>query len=169
MIRLIILAVLVISIQATAQTSAQKQKIIYGACTIETLKTEPFSSWYDPNYESYKPDKEVLEKLKNEKLHDITFQVFFGSWCGDSKREVPRFMKLIEEIEYPVKKISLIGVGASDSLLKQSPQHEEAGKGILRVPVFIVYKNEKEIGRITEFPVITLEKDLLAILEAKGQ
>src|SRR5688572_6073468 len=135
------------------------QKIIYGACTIETLKSEPYSLWYNSNYDSYNPNKQVLERLKNEKLQDITFQVFFGSWCGDSKREVPRFIKLMEETGYPLKKITLIGVGGSDSLLKQSPQHEETGKAIFRVPVFIVYKNGNEIGRITEFPVNSLEKD----------
>lgn len=36
---------------------------------------------------------------------------------------------------------------------------------IERVPTFIFYKNESEIGRIIETPVETLEKDILNILK----
>jgi len=58
-------------------------------------------------------------------------------------------------------------VGDSDSLIKQSPQHEEAGKAIFRVPTIIVYKNNVEINRIIEFPVLSLESDIYTILSGK--
>ena len=58
----------------------------------------------------------------------------------------------------------MIALGGSDSLVKQSPRHEEAGLGIFRVPTIIIYENAVESGRINEFPVLSLEKDLLAIL-----
>jgi tetratricopeptide (TPR) repeat protein len=48
--------------------------------------------------------------------------------------------------------------------VKQSPQHEESGLGIFRVPAFIIYRNGIEINRINEFPVFSLEKDMLSIL-----
>ncbi len=54
-----------------------------------------------------------------------------------------------------------------DSTYKQSPSHEERGLEIHRVPDLIVYKNKQESGRIIESPVISLEKDLLAI--ARGE
>ncbi len=82
----------------------------------------------------------------------------------DSKREVPRFLKLLSSIAFPEKKIQLIALGGSDSLVKQSPRHEEEGLGIFRVPTFIIYKNGIEVARINEFPVFSLEKDILAIL-----
>jgi tetratricopeptide (TPR) repeat protein len=91
-------------------------------------------------------------------------QIFLGTWCGDSKREVPRFMKLLNEIGFSANNIEIITVGDSDSLYKQSPQHEEKGLGIFRVPTFIIYKNGIEINRINEYPVNSLEKDLLTII-----
>ena len=78
---------------------------------------------------------------------------------------MPRFLKLLSSISFPENKIQLIGVGTGDSLVKQSPRHEEAGLGIFRVPVFIIYKNGVEMNRINEFPVFTLEKDLMSILK----
>ena len=42
--------------------------------------------------------------------------------------------------------------------------HEEAGRNIVRVPTIIVEQKGAEIGRIIEFPVTSLEKDLLTIL-----
>ncbi len=47
---------------------------------------------------------------------------------------------------------------------KQSPQHEENGRNIIRVPTIIIEDNFKEVGRIVEYPVVSLEKDMLSIL-----
>jgi tetratricopeptide (TPR) repeat protein len=80
---------------------------------------------------------------------------------------VPRFLKLLSAISFPDKKIQLIALGGGDSLVKQSPTHEETGLGIFRVPTFIIYKNGQEINRINEFPVFSLEQDLLTILHEK--
>jgi len=63
-----------------------------------------------------------------------------------------------------MKDLTLVMVGNNDSLYKKSPQHEEAGKNIVRVPTIIVDQKGVEIGRIIEFPVSSLEKDLLTIL-----
>jgi len=149
---------------ATAQTSTEKPKIIYGICTKDSLMAEPFGKWYNTNYDTYQPNAATIANLKKLSFENISIKVFFGSWCGDSKREVPRFLKLLSAISFPDKKIQLIGVGTGDSLVKQSPGHEEAGLGIFRVPTFIIYKNGIEINRINEFPVFSLEKDLLGIL-----
>jgi len=152
------------SYTAIAQTPTEKQKILYGVCTKESLIVEPFGKWFNTAYDIYQPDAITIADLKKQSAGNISIKVFFGTWCGDSKREVPRFLKLLSAISFPDKKIQLIGVGNADSLVKQSPGHEEAGLGIFRVPVFIIYKNGIEINRINEFPAFSLEKDLLRIL-----
>jgi hypothetical protein len=163
--KLFCLLLLACSHPAVAQTSAEKPKILYGVCTKDSLIAEPFGSWYNTNYETYKPAPGIVSDLKKEDISGISIKVFFGTWCGDSKREVPRFLKLLSTISFPEKKLQLIGLGGGDSLVKQSPEHEEAGLGIFRVPTFIIYKNGVEINRINEFPVFSLEKDLLTILD----
>ena len=162
--RIICLLFIALSFTATAQTSIEKPKILYGICTKDSLTIDPFGKWFITNYDSYQPNAATIASLKKQSLDNISIKVFFGTWCGDSKREMPRFLKLLSAISFPDKRIQLIGVGTGDSLVKQSPGHEEVGLGVFRVPVFIIYKNGVEINRINEFPVFSLEKDLLGIL-----
>jgi hypothetical protein len=80
---------------------------------------------------------------------------------------VPRFLKLLDSIAFPPAKVNLVAVSNEDSSLKQSPGREERGLGIYRVPTFIVSKNDSEMQRIVEYPVLSLERDLLAILSGQ--
>lgn len=164
MLKFFIPALLMLSHILSAQNTPTKQRIIYGVCTRDSLQTPPFDEWFTPGYTHYQPNAAVVSNLKQQNLGDISIKVFFGSWCGDSKRELPRFMKLLSTISFPDRKVQLIGLGATDSLYKQSPGGEEKDLGIFRVPTFIIYKNGKELNRINEFPAMTLEKDLLAII-----
>ncbi|MEO7923690.1 MAG: hypothetical protein ABIR30_08420 [Chitinophagaceae bacterium] len=158
------LIILLFSSPAIAQTAAEKPKILYGSISKDSLTATPFNKWFNIGYDNYHPEETILSSLKKQGFENIRISIFFGTWCGDSKREVPRFLKLLSEVSFTVKNVQLIAVGNGDSLVKQSPQHEEAGLGIFRVPVFIIYKNGKEINRINEFPVLSLEKDLQNIL-----
>jgi thiol-disulfide isomerase/thioredoxin len=101
-------------------------------------------------------------------LANKTITLFMGTWCGDSKREVPRILKMLDCCGYPSEKITLIMVSNAPDAYKQSPQHEETGKNIIRVPTILIHENGKEVGRIVETPIASLEKDMLAILQQKG-
>jgi hypothetical protein len=157
-----------LSFVAAAQPRLDSSAILYGVIKKDDMTVAPYDKWFFPNYDTYQPDSKVAAAIKNLDMKGIRVQIFFGSWCGDSKREVPRFMKLLNDVSFPVQNVQLIGVGGSDSLYKQSPQQEEAGKGVFRVPVFIVYRNGVEVNRINEYPAYSLEKDLYAILTGKS-
>ena len=150
-----------------AQNPETKPRILYGAITADSLTVAPFDNWFTAGFDAYKPDVETASQLKKINFKNYTIQVFLGTWCGDSKREVPRLMKLANDIGLAANKIKLISVGDGDSLYKQSPQHEEQGLGIFRVPTIIFYRNGTEINRINEFAINSIEKDLLSII--KGQ
>lgn len=156
------------SITAVAQPVTGKPDILYGSISKDDLLSAPFDKWFTEGYNEYRADSSSIISLKKVNTKDITIQIFLGTWCGDSRREVPRFLKLLNELSFPLQKVQVIALGGGDSLYKQSPGHEEAGKGIFRVPVFIVYKNGIEINRINEYPAFSLEKDLLAILRNKS-
>lgn len=141
---------------------------LLGRCTPSDFQREPHAAWYTKNYEAYTPASTTVEKLKRASLSKATIKVIFGSWCGDSKREVPRFLKLLSAASFPADRLTLIGVDDSLDVYKQSPQREEAGLHIYRVPTFVVYENGKETGRIVEFPAESLERDLLRILEGQN-
>ena len=136
------------------------QDILTGNGNREVLKKEPFASWYINEYANYNVDIETLEKISNEGLKNITVQVILGTWCPDSRREVPRFYKIMDHLNYPEEKIILIGVNRN----KEAPVKKFQDLQIERVPTFIFYKKQNEIGRIVETPLKSLEKDLLNII-----
>jgi thiol-disulfide isomerase/thioredoxin len=144
-------------------TAQQVTPDLLGVCSLAQLEKEPYADWYQPNFKGYLPNDQVISDLKKANPSQYTLKIFFGSWCGDTKRELPRMAKILENLSFPQKNLVLIGVDNSTEEYKQSPQREEAGLNIYRVPTFIIYKNNKEVGRIVEYPTETLERDLLKI------
>jgi thiol-disulfide isomerase/thioredoxin len=87
-----------------------------------------------------------------------------GTWCGDSKRETPRFFKIMEQADFDFdKNFKLIALNR----LKRTPDNLQADYNIIRIPTFIFYRQGKELGRYVEYPRESMEKDILKILEGK--
>lgn len=127
------------------------------------LESQKHKGWFNQKYTSYKTDEAVIKKIKKN-LKGITVVGFMGTWCGDSKRETPRFYKVMEEAGFKLgKNFKLVTVNRS----KKTPENLEEGLNIVRVPTFIFYKNGKEIGRYVEYARETLEKDILKILKGE--
>jgi len=142
-------------------------EVLLGHCSRSCLRQKPFSEWFDKNYDEYKVDKTQTPQLK-KLLKDKNIAIFMGTWCGDSRREVPRVLKILDAAGVKEKQINIVMLSSEDGKYKQSPQHEEKDKNIFRVPTIIVSEGKKEIGRIIEFPKQSLEKDLLQILKQQG-
>lgn len=136
-------------------------KMLLGTQTIDQFRKEPYNSWFEEEYNSYKTHPSTIKELKKENLNSYNMVVFVGTWCGDSHREFPRLMKILDEINYNTNRLQIIGTNRK----KESPAGEEAIYNVKLVPTIIVKKHGKEIGRITEMPETGfLEKDLLNIL-----
>jgi thiol-disulfide isomerase/thioredoxin len=133
---------------------------ILGYFTIDRLTRPPHSEWYIKGYEGYRWDSGAVNKLTAIKKDDLTIKIVMGSWCPDSRREVPRFMRILDLWEFPVSKVTFIGVDNA----KISPVGEYEKLDIQRVPTFIFYKNFIEAGRIIEVPQTSLEQDIVNIL-----
>ncbi|MCW5520227.1 hypothetical protein J1N09_10285 [Aureitalea sp. L0-47] len=136
---------------------------LLGKINQEGLSNGSYASWFLKNRSEYQPNAAVINEIKDQ-LADYTIELFMGTWCGDSKREVPRFYKVLEAAEYPLERLTAVAVDRDKASYKQSPGGEHEGKNIHRVPTFIFYKNGVEVNRITEEPVTTLESDILEIL-----
>jgi tetratricopeptide (TPR) repeat protein len=172
-------AILVLTSCGTAQnlisTPVQNQivknssgnEVLLGHCSRSCLLQKSFSEWFEKNHNEYKVDSSQIEEL-GTLLKDKNISIFLGTWCGDSKREVPRMLKILDAVGVSEKQINLVMLSSDDGMYKQSPQHEEAGKNIFRVPTFIISEGKNEIGRIIEFPKQSLEKDLMEILQKKN-
>lgn len=137
------------------------KQVMVNICTREGITTfEEFKASYDPNYAAYQVDSTTLKELsKLAKGKKIT--IVLGTWCGDSKYQVPHFLKLADALSLSDKEITFIAVDGT----------KKAENGLIdklkieRVPT-IIFNDKKgnEIGRITESPKETLEKDMLKIL-----
>lgn len=138
--------------------------MLLGQSTYERLNEAPFNQWYSSNENNYSAQKEDLETLKKSFNQIDSITVFMGTWCGDSKREVPRLTKTLKAIDFDFDKLKIICVNNAYNNYKQSPENEQAGQNIHRVPTIILHNNKNEVGRIVEEPIVTMEKDLVAII-----
>lgn len=136
---------------------------LLGKINKSSLQQAPFNAWFETNYDDYLVNKQVVSKLKDS-LNQYTIKVFLGTWCGDSKKEVPRFYHILDKAKFPASQLEVIAVDNKPEAYKQAPNHEEKGLNIHRVPTFIFYKNGQEVNRIVEHPMETLERDMLTIV-----
>ena len=144
-------------------TDKNGREKLLGLVTKEAFEQMPFNIWFSKQYEIYNVRGEVLKPYIDEiKSHQIT--IFMGTWCGDSRREVPRFYRLLASIDYPMEKLKVVCVDYLPESYKKSPGGEEKGLNIVKVPTFIFHKNSNESGRIIERPILSLESDIVDIL-----
>ncbi|RAJ37114.1 thioredoxin family protein [Pedobacter cryoconitis] len=114
---------------------------------------------YAIEYPDYVPGPEAVQKLKSL-FQDIKVTIVLGTWCSDCRRQVPRLYKVLDEAGFLAEQITLIFVDESKKASGGLTDHLNIDK----VPTFIFTENGKEIGRITESPLVTLESDMIEIL-----
>lgn len=134
--------------------------MLVGSATRAVFNDSNFVDWFTSQYSNYKVDTNTAKKAEI-KLTDKNIKIVMGTWCSDSRREVPRMLKILDTIGFPQDSLSLIFVDRK----KKGIGNETDSLNIELVPTFIIYKNKKELGRIIETPEETLEKDLLKIVE----
>ena len=143
----------------TANATKNDRGYLIGFTNREAFNDASYQYWFNDRYSTYKTDQELIAKLKPI-INDFTIKGFMGTWCGDSKRETPRFYKILDETGFDQDYFELVTVGRN----KKTPNNLQEGFNIIRVPSFIFYKDGEEVGRFVEYPRETLEKDILNIL-----
>lgn len=133
--------------------------ILIGPCNRDGLKTGDFGAHFFSEYGNYHADTSVINQLKNLR-QNLTITIISGTWCGDSKEQVPRFYKILDEAGFDENDITLISI---DRDKKAGDLNIDSLK-ITLIPTFIVYYDNKETGRIVETPKQSLEKDLYRII-----
>jgi thiol-disulfide isomerase/thioredoxin len=163
--KVFVIAYFFLSMSLFAQNQEPK---LLGTVSEDALRKEPYASWFVKNYDEYQPNQDIITQLKSYPLSIYTVKIFFGTWCGDTKREMPRMMKVLDQIGFSKSNITFIALDNDDKNYKQSPAQEEKGMSIYRVPTFIFYEKGKEIARINELPVQSTERDLLQIVRKQS-
>ena len=134
--------------------------MLYGKISLDQLFFD-YPDWRQ-EYQSYAPQQKIIQQLKTLQP-ELKVIIFLGTWCPDSKREVPRFFKILDQADLTSRfDIEMWAVDRK----KQLPNDLAQQYGIEYVPTFIFLKNGKEIGRIIESPEsLYLEQDILNILK----
>lgn len=136
-----------------------EKNILIDECNRAAFNIEEFENWFYEEYSNYKPDENTLRPIKQE-LFNYDVLIVMATWSKDSRREVPRFYKILDHLAYHEPKIRLINVDPKN----RSNVIDTKKIDIKRIPTFIIYKDGVEIGRIIESPKESLDKDLVKII-----
>jgi hypothetical protein len=111
-------------------------------------------------YDAYTPDAALIESLKN-KAPELKADVYFGYWCDDSKKNVPVFLKILDTLNVPEFKVIFYEV---DKKVTADQKFYVEDMMVEKVPTFIFYSNDFEMGRIVENPRNTILQDMMLMV-----
>ncbi len=133
--------------------------------TVKVEQVKPIKILDNPGwletYTNYEVDESFLDTLKSKVDESLKVDVYLGFWCSDSKRNVPRFYKIIENLDGTGIKVNYFSCGRKPS---KEVKYFAADVKVERVPTFIFYRDGKEIGRIIENPKTSILEDFLEIV-----
>jgi len=66
--------------------------MLVGIAVRTDIMKNPYGELYAQEYEGYDLDHDLVSASKDF-LDNIEVQAYLGTWCEDSRREVPRFLK----------------------------------------------------------------------------
>jgi thiol-disulfide isomerase/thioredoxin len=157
---------------APVRFESARGPLLLGLVTQAAILAE-FADW-PLELESWQPEPVALASLTAvSSPADVV--CILGTWCEDSRREVPRFWRLLELADNANLRLVMIAVGRADDAaagralagLGFSADFRQE-QGIEKVPTFIFSRDGREIGRIVETPAVSLEADAVEILRQAG-
>lgn len=157
------LAIALATVLAAVPVQGEEEKVLTGNVTREQIEAA-VPDWVEAQVEA-KPDAQAAQGLAAvEPGAEVT--VFLGTWCSDSRREVPRLWQALDlsggAAPFQVRYIAV-------DREKKDPAGKTAESDIRYVPTFIVHRGGREVGRIVESAPNGVETDLLAFLTGKAQ
>ena len=90
---------------------------------------------------------------------EVSVLLFFGTWCHDSEREVPRLLKLLKTAGLSEDKLTLIAL----DYRKREPEGRATEFNVRFTPTAIFMRDGEEVGRIVERPKTSLYEDIKAM------
>ena len=152
---------------AAAPTPPHEESVLVGPVSREKVEaTVP--EWVQAEVDA-KPDagaaKALAAAVSAGAGAGAEVTVYLGTWCGDSRREVPRFWKALDAMGGSAPfQVRYVGIDRH----KQEPAADVGRDGVLYLPTFIVRRDGREVGRVVETSPHGIESDLLALLTGKA-
>jgi len=140
--------------------SSINREILLGYCNRSGFENSLFNDWFSAEYNSYSVDTNSLASVDFENKTQPEITIIMGTWCSDSRREIPRLYKILDQLGYDEDNLTLITVNRKKTAGDIPVEDYE----VELVPTIIFYEGGEEIGRIIESPDKSLEKDIAKIL-----
>jgi len=117
--------------------------------------------------DAYQPDPAAVERLR-QATGAYRVEVVLGTWCGDSEREVPRLVRVVEEVGGDRFALLLHGVDRGKRVTDPAfPPGVLPDATAERVPTILVLDEAGlELGRVVETAEQPLEQLLVEMLSA---
>lgn len=145
-------------------TAVEEEPVLVGVTTREAIEeAEPL--WVARTVEAEVDEEAAAALAAVEPGAELT--VFLGTWCSDSRRELPRFWKALDQVGGLVPfDVEYVAVDRE----KEEPADRTGPADLRYVPTFIVRRGGDEVGRVVESSPNGIERDVLALLtgEASG-
>lgn len=114
---------------------------------------------WKPFVDGYSPQLDLISRLQAVP-EEVRVEIFLGTWCPDCRQHVSAYFKIMDMVRNPMIRTTYTGVPRDRAA--RGPYIE--GKNIERLPTFIVFFRDAEVGRIIETPRKSVEEDLWEIL-----
>jgi cyclophilin family peptidyl-prolyl cis-trans isomerase len=151
---------------ASGDEPPQPSPVLLGQ--IEWSELETIEGWLE-EYQDAQPDQQAIDRL-GEVFGSYRIVTVLGSWCHDSQREVPRLVRVLDEMDSPLFEHQMIGVDRTrridDAELAIKAGVERTVDRVATVVVFDADGNE--LGRVVETaerPIEELLVEFIAPLE----
>ena len=143
--------------------ASRGEMILFGKINRANLQTSTFTLWFNQEYDKHSVDPQWAKNLQDH-LGGLEIKVFMGTWCQDSRKEIPHFFKLLHALDFDQKQLDMYAMSEE----KTTPENSEKGLEVYNVPTIIFYRNGYEINRFVEFPAISLESDISKIIKGES-
>ena len=100
-------------------------------------------------------------------LDSVDVEAYLGTWCSDSTRDVPRLNRVLDDAGFSLDRLEMIALSDRPGEFKFSPGGKEQERLIHRTPTIVISRDGREIGRIVQNSVGSIEEDMLAIVNGE--
>lgn len=139
-------------------------KTLKGILSRELLLNDADFAWMKNDISWYKPNADCVANLTTVK-DTIQLIVFVGTWCEDSHIVFPQLLKMLDQVGFNAKRLTVIGVDRQKTTLGSLTQ----ALNVTKAPTIMVMKGGKEIGRVEEFGKYGVYDQELAEVLAKAK
>ena len=146
-----------ISLIARERLDKNGSIVLKGIVSVEQLSNEKKFKWFASGIERYHPNQDIVDSLKAYK--DFSLVVVLGTWCSDTKEQLPKLIKVLQQMNYPLQSVQLIAVNRDKKVPKQFRNFFSSN-----VPTVFVLRQNNVIGKVVETPIKSMEEDVLEIL-----